>query len=159
MYVHTCIVWCLMQVTEAEPEDWLREQREEESSEGTHVHCSSYIRGVYAKSSVWQCWWRLLWSRKINTMPHTMQCCLLFMQKPNQNEPTCRFNYSFPEQACSTSSFERLSDSSTRDTLTTKRNNPRINSHNHLQLQHWRANVDFEIPKRGACSYYAHNLK
>ena len=41
--------------------------------------------------------------------------------------------------------FEKLTGGSIRATLTTKRNDPRVNSHNRLQLQHWRANVDLQI--------------
>lgn len=41
--------------------------------------------------------------------------------------------------------FEKLSDGTVRAVLTTKRNDPRVNSHNRLMIQHWRANVDIQI--------------
>lgn len=87
------------------------------------------------------------YSDLVNSVQRHTQCRAAYClrKKPNQDEPTCRFNYLLPEQTCSTLSFQKLSDSSIRATLTTKRNDPRVNSHNRLQLQHWRANVDLQI--------------
>lgn len=42
-------------------------------------------------------------------------------------------------------SFEKLTNGQIKATLTTARNDPRINSHNHLMLHHWRGNVDAQI--------------
>ena len=47
--------------------------------------------------------------------------------------------------AASTLEFEKLPDGRVRASLTTKRNDPRLNSHNCLMIQHWRANVDLQI--------------
>ena len=67
-------------------------------------------------------------------------------QKNNSTQPpTCRFNYPRSLQTESTFTFERLSDGTIRCTLLTRRNDPRVNSHNRLLLQHWRANVDVQI--------------
>ena len=40
--------------------------------------------------------------------------------------------------------FEQLENGDVRAVLKTKRNDPRINSHNRLLIQHWRANVDIQ---------------
>ena len=83
----------------------------------------------------------------VNSVQRHTKCSAAYClrKKGNQDEPTCRFKYPLPEQACSCLSFEKLTDGSIRATLTTKRNDPRVNSHNRLQLQHWRANVDLQI--------------
>jgi hypothetical protein len=52
-------------------------------------------------------------------------------------------------------SFEKLANGQIRATLTTAKNDPRINSHNHLMIQHWRANVDAQIVVDvHACAHY-----
>ena len=40
---------------------------------------------------------------------------------------------------------EEISQARVKATLTTKRNDKRINSHNHVMLQHWRANADLQV--------------
>ena len=87
------------------------------------------------------------YSDLVNSVQRHTQCSAAYClrKKDNQDEPTCRFKYPHPEQTCSCLSFEKLTDGSIRTTLTTKRNDPRVNSHNRLQLQHWRANVDLQI--------------
>ena len=51
--------------------------------------------------------------------------------------------------------FEKLSDGSICGTLTTKRNDPRVNSHNRLTLQNWHANIDIQvIVDAQACACY-----
>ena len=66
-------------------------------------------------------------------------------KKCGQQIPTCRFDYPRPTLSNSTLTFEKLPNQSIRATLTTKRNDPRINSHSRLLLQNWRANVDIQV--------------
>ena len=78
--------------------------------------------------------------------------------KPGR-EPTYRFNFPKDCQDETTIDFELLTKGASDDheltvdeitqaqvkaTLTTKRNDGRINSHNRVMLQHWRANVDLQ---------------
>ena len=57
--------------------------------------------------------------------------------KTGHQEPKCRFDYPRPEQLLSTLTFEKIDNDNICATLTTKRDDPRINSHNRVQLQHW----------------------
>lgn len=41
--------------------------------------------------------------------------------------------------------FEKLSDGSIRGTLTTKQNDPRVNSHSRVVLQNYRSNIDIQV--------------
>lgn len=66
-------------------------------------------------------------------------------KKTGQQQPECRFNYPRPVQQSSTLEFEKLQNGTVRATLITRRNDPRVNSHNRVMLQHWRANVDLQI--------------
>lgn len=66
-------------------------------------------------------------------------------KKRGEQKPSCRFNYPRPTQSQSTLTFERLPDNTIRATLTTRRNDPRVNSHSRLFLQNWRANVDLQV--------------
>ena len=78
--------------------------------------------------------------------------------KPGQ-QPTCRFNFPKDFQDETTIDFELIRKAGTHDyeltvdeitqaqvkaTLATRRNDGRINSHNRVMLQHWRANVDLQ---------------
>lgn len=83
----------------------------------------------------------------VNTVQRHTHCNAAYClrTKHGKQTPTCRFNYPRPTQSESSLSFERLSDGTIRATLTTRRNDSRINSHSRLLLQHWRANVDLQI--------------
>ena len=74
-------------------------------------------------------------------------------KKPGQQEQKCRFNYPRPQQHTSTLQFENLPDGTVRASLTTKRNDPRLNTHNRLMVQHWRANVDVDACARYMAKY------
>ena len=64
----------------------------------------------------------------------------------------CRYNYPCPTQVESTL---KLTDGTIRATLTTRCNDPRVNSHSRLLLQHWQANVDIQmIVDVEACACY-----
>ena len=73
----------------------------------------------------------------VNSVQRLTQCSAAYClcKRANQDEPTCRFNYPLPEQVHSSLSFEKLTDSSICATLTTKRNDPHVNSHNRVQGQ------------------------
>ena len=65
--------------------------------------------------------------------------------KPGQQEATCRFKYPKPLQTSTELEFEQLSDGHIRTTVVTKCNDTRLNSHNRVMLQNWRANVDIQV--------------
>ena len=82
-----------------------------------------------------------------NTVECHTRCSTAYClrRKSGQQDLQCRFDYPRPTQTSSTINFERLADGTIRATLTTCRNDPRVNSHNRLLLQNWRANVDLQI--------------
>lgn len=86
---------------------------------------------------------------------HTRCNAAYCLRRKNGKEPTCRFGYPIEQTPTTTVTFERLSNGQVKATLTTSRNDPRINSHNRLMLQHWRANVDLQvIVDVNACARY-----
>ena len=99
----------------------------------------------------------------VNTIQRHTQCSAAYClrKKSPQQEPKCRFDYPRPLLPESTLTFEKLSDNTIRATLTTKRNDPRVNTHNRLMLQNWRANVDVQvIVDVNACTYpHIHHTK
>lgn len=90
----------------------------------------------------------------MNTVQRHTHCSAAYClrKKPGQQEQQCRFDYPRPLQESSTLEFEKLDNGTVRATLKTKRNDPRLNSHNRVMLQHWRANVD--IVDVEACARY-----
>ena len=83
----------------------------------------------------------------VNTVQRHTRCSAAYClrKKATEQEQHCRFDYPRPVQQASLLEFEKLSNGTIRAVLTTKRNDPRVSSHNHLMLQHWRANVDIQI--------------
>ncbi len=83
----------------------------------------------------------------VNSVQRHTRCSAAYClkKKPGQQEAKCRFEYPRPEQESTMISFEKLNDGHVRATLTTRRNDPRINSHSRVMLQHWRANVDLQV--------------
>ena len=83
----------------------------------------------------------------VNTVERHTKCSTAYClcKKHRQQNLHCRFDFPKPTQAHSNITFERLHDQTIRATLTTRRNDPRVNSHNRLLLQNWRANVDIQI--------------
>ena len=83
----------------------------------------------------------------VNSVQRHSRCSPAYClrHKAGQETPTCRCN--FPRELCEVSDihFEELSNGTVRATLSTKRNDPRLNSHQRLMLQNWRANVDLQI--------------
>ena len=93
----------------------------------------------------------------VNTVQRHTRCSPAYCikRKQNQQQPTCRFGY--PKECTDQTdiTFEQLSNGEIRATLTTKRNDPRLNSHSQLMLQNWRANIDLQvIVDMTACARY-----
>ena len=82
----------------------------------------------------------------VNSVQRHTRCSSAYClrKKPGQEEK-CRFDYPRPLLESSTFEFEKLDSGMIRTTLITQRNDPRVNSHNRVMLQHWRANVDVQI--------------
>ena len=83
----------------------------------------------------------------VNSVQRHTHCSTAYClrRKPGQQDVTCRFEYPRETQTSSTINFEKLSNGTICAPLTTKRNDSRLNSHNRVMLQHWRANVDLQI--------------
>ena len=83
----------------------------------------------------------------VNSVQRHTRCSTAYCLKKRseQQTPQCRFNYPRPNQTHSTLEFEKLGDGIIRATLISKRNDPRLNSHSHLLIQNWRANVDLQV--------------
>ena len=93
----------------------------------------------------------------VNTVQRHTRCSAAYClrKKTGHQEQKCRFDYPRPHQEASTLQFEKFQDGTIRATLTTQRNDPQINSHNRVMLQHWRANVDLQIiVDAQACARY-----
>ena len=84
-------------------------------------------------------------------------CCIKI--KPGK-QPSCRFHFPKDLQDETSIDFklfrptrsegreltvEEISQARVKATLTAKRNDKRINSHNHVMLQHWRANAHLQV--------------
>ena len=70
-------------------------------------------------------------------------------KKKPDSEPTCRFNYPL-DKCCKTKlEFEKIhtngNEQQYRAKMVTRRNDSRLNNHQQLQLQGWRANCDIQI--------------
>ena len=83
----------------------------------------------------------------VNSVERHSRCSAAYClrRKCGQQEATCRFDYPRPEQQSTDINFEQLQDGTIRATILTKRNDPRVNSHNRVMLQNWRANVDMQV--------------
>lgn len=83
----------------------------------------------------------------VNTVQRHTHCSTAYCprRKSGEQELKCRFEYPRDQQPSSTIKFEKLDNGTVRATLETKRNDSRLNSHNRVMLQHWRANVDLQI--------------
>ena len=87
----------------------------------------------------------------LNTVQRHTHCSSSYClrKKQNQSDLRCRFN--FPFQPCMTTRLEfepiHSKDKSThyKVKIITKRNDPRLNNHQRLQLQGWRANCDIQV--------------
>ena len=70
-------------------------------------------------------------------------------KKGNEKEPKCRFNFSFQHNEKTSLQFELIHSKDNTPKyeiqVVTKRNDSRLNSHQRLQLQGWRANCDIQL--------------
>lgn len=93
----------------------------------------------------------------MNTVQRHTRCSAAYClrKRSGQQEPKCRFDYPRPQLDKSTLEFELLKDGCVRAVLSTRRNDPRVNSHSRVMIQHWRANVDLQvIVDAQACARY-----
>ena len=83
----------------------------------------------------------MLTSMKITSLVNSVErhtCCnaaYCLRKKTGQQDLECHFKYPHPISSESDINFERLSDGTICATFTTKRNDPRVNSHNHAKLE------------------------
>ena len=97
----------------------------------------------------------------VNSVERHTKCSTAYCLRTKPGKPpTCRFKY---PKDCEQETFisfelivkgsidkdtgmtaEQITQARVKATLTTKRNDNRINSHNRVMLQHWRANVDLQ---------------
>ena len=69
-----------------------------------------------------------------------------FIPKDLQDETSIDFKLFRPTRSEGRElTVEEISQARVKATLTTKRNDKRINSHNHVMLQQWRANADLQV--------------
>ena len=96
----------------------------------------------------------------VNSVQRHTKCSTAYCTKiKTGQQPTCRFNFQKDCQEETSINFELIGKAGSDDremtveeitqarvkaTLTTKRKDDRINSHNRVTLQHWRANVDLQ---------------
>jgi DNA replication protein DnaC len=70
-------------------------------------------------------------------------------KKSNETELKCRFHFPFHHCSQTKLEFEKIHSSGDnehyRAKIVTKRNDSRLNNHQHLQLQGWRANCDIQV--------------
>ena len=81
----------------------------------------------------------------VNSVERHTRCSPAYCLKMVGPEMVCRFGYPKPVSHETEISFDELTPGKVRATLFTKRNDDRLNSHNRVMLQHWRANVDLQI--------------
>ena len=135
-----CTDWLVTTINEANPqENWV-------------VPSSLLMQNVQNFNDEYQA---LVNSVECHTKCSTAYC----LRKKPEQEPTCRFN--FPKDCQEETSLdfqlirkagsddheltvEEVTQARVKSTLTTKRNDDCINSHNRVMLQHWRANVDLQ---------------
>ena len=87
----------------------------------------------------------------LNSVQRHTQCSTAYClrKKGNDNELSCRFN--FPKQCCDQThlEYEKLKSKDGVEhykvKVVTKQNDDRLNNHQRLQLQGWRANCDIQV--------------
>ena len=87
----------------------------------------------------------------LNTVQRHTHCSTAYCLKKtgNSSDLTCRFHFPFDDCEDTALQFEPIhSNSKTpkfRAKIVTKRNDPRVNNYQRLQLQGWRANCDIQV--------------
>ena len=87
----------------------------------------------------------------LNMVQHHTRCSTSYCltKKTTDSEPKCRFN--FPMDTCSKTrlDFEKVhtkgNEPQYKAKIVTRRNDPRLNNNQQLQLQSWRANCDIQV--------------
>ena len=87
----------------------------------------------------------------LNTVQRHTRCssnyCL--RKKENESDLKCRFHFPFQPSISTKLEFEPINSKTTgsqyKVKVITKRNDPRLNNHQRLQLQGWRANCDIQV--------------
>ena len=87
----------------------------------------------------------------LNTVQRHTKCstCYCLRKKSDEPELKCRFHFPFELKSLTTLEFEEIKCKDNRvkykAKILTKINDPRLNSHQRLQLQGWRANCDIQV--------------
>ena len=87
----------------------------------------------------------------LNTVQRHTRCSTYYCLRKNSNNSNlkCRFNFPFEHSPQTKLEFEQVHTKSTephyRAKIVTKRNDSRLNNHQQLQLQGWRANCDIQV--------------
>ena len=87
----------------------------------------------------------------LNTVQRRTRCSTNYCLRKKQNETNVKCRFNFPFQPCTSTKLE-FEQIHTKDgspkykaKVITKRNDGRLNNHQHLQLQGWRANCDIQV--------------
>ena len=87
----------------------------------------------------------------LNTVQRRTRCSTNYCLRKKQNETNIKCRFNFPFQPCTSTKLE-FEQIHTKDgspkykaKVITKRNDGRLNNHQHLQLQGWRANCDIQV--------------
>ena len=95
--------------------------------------------------------------RLVNTVERHTRCSSAYClrQKRLDTPAECRFGFPKDLQEETKFCYELLPRNKVGSDLVTKRNDPRLNSHNRVMLENWRANVDLQvIIDQNACARY-----
>ena len=97
--------------------------------------------------------------RSVNSVERHTRCSSAYClrQKRFDQPPECQFGFPKPlqEEYALIHEIQGKKNKSVHSDLQTKRNDARLNSHNRVMLENWRANVDLQVivvPK--ACTRY-----
>ena len=97
--------------------------------------------------------------RLVNTVERHTRCSAAYCLKQKTGNPLaeCRFGFPKPQQeeTAMVCQIKGKNNKTVESTLITKRNDERLNSHNRVMLENWRANVDLQvIVDEKACAKY-----
>ena len=87
----------------------------------------------------------------LNTVQRHTHCSTNYCLRKKQNETNVKCRFNFPFQPCTSTKLEfepiHTKDGSPKykAKVITKRNDGRLNNHQRLQLQGWRANCDIQV--------------
>ena len=87
----------------------------------------------------------------LNTVQRHTKCNSVYClrRKTPNKDMTCRFNFPFEKYSQTYIQLEQITSKDETEKyhakIVTKRNDPRLNSHQRIQLQGWRANCDIQV--------------